>query len=63
MNEMYAVLAIGLSIFSVLAVLVGLGQAYGGSWAVVAQGVTTFILIIVGFVTGCFVLVQLIKRH
>jgi hypothetical protein len=62
-NEMYVILGIGLSLFSFLALLLAMGQAYGGNWQLVAQGFTYFIVIIVGFAIACFVLAELLRRH
>jgi len=62
-NEMYAVIGIGLCIFAFLALLLGIGQAYGGQWQLVAQGVATFIFIIVAFAVGMYVLFSLLGRR
>lgn len=63
MDEMYAVLGIGLCIFVFLVILLGLGSFYGGDWELVAQGVTKFILIITGFSFAVYVLVKLMGRR
>lgn len=63
MDEMYAVLGIGLCVFAFLAILLGLGSFYGGNWELVAQGVTKFILIIVGFAFAAYVLVKLMEKR
>lgn len=62
MDEMLTIVIIGLCIFCFLAILLGIGTFYGGDWQLIAQGVTSVILIIVGFAFGCFVLVKLLKR-
>ena len=62
MDELYAIVGIGICIFSFLAILLGIGEFYGGDWQTVAQGVTSFILIVVGFAFGCFVLVKIMER-
>jgi ABC-type transport system involved in multi-copper enzyme maturation permease subunit len=62
-NEMYVVIGIGLCIFAFLALLLAIGEAYGGDWLLISQGVTTFIFIIVGFAVGCFALATLLRRH
>lgn len=59
----FAVVAIGLSIFVFLAILLGIGEFYGGDWQTVAQGVTKFILIIVGFAVGSYVVVALMEKR
>lgn len=63
MDEMYAVIGIGLCIFAFLIILLGLGSFYGGDWELVAQGVTQFILIVVGFAFAVYVLVKLMERR
>ena len=63
MDEMYAIIAIGLCIFAFLIILLGLGSFYGGNWELVAQGVTKFLLIIVGFSFAAYVLVNLMGRR
>jgi hypothetical protein len=63
MNEMYAVVGIGLCIFVFLAFLLGLGSFYGGQWEAVSQGVAKFILLIVGFAIGAFVLIRVLGRR
>lgn len=62
MDEVYALIGIGLCIFCFLAVLLGIGEFYGGDWQLVAQGVTKVILIIVAFAFACFVLVKIMGR-
>ncbi len=62
MDEMYVIIGIGLCVFAFLAILLGLGEFYGGDWETVAQGVTKFILIIVGFSFAAYVLVRLGRR-
>ena len=63
MNEMFAILGIGLSVFCFLMLLLGLGEFYGGDWETVAQGVTVFILVIVGFALGAFVLMKVVEKR
>lgn len=63
MDEMYAILGIGLCIFAFLLILLGIGSFYGGDWELIAQGVTQFILIVVGFAFGCYVLVKVLERN
>jgi len=60
---MYALLGIGLCVFAFLLVLLGIGSFYGGAWETVAQGIAKFILIIVGFAYGCYVLVKVLERR
>lgn len=62
MDDMFAVIGIGLSIFAFLLVLLAVGDYLGGQWQTIAQGVTPFILLIVGFALGCFVLVRWMRR-
>lgn len=63
MDDIYQPLTVGLAAFLFILVLTGIGSFYGGDWQLVAQGVTMFILIIVGFYVGAWVLFQLIGRH
>ena len=63
MDEMYAVIGIGICVFAFLIILLGLGSFYGGNWELVAQGVTKFLLIVVGFAFGAYVLVKLMGRR
>jgi len=63
MDEMYAIIGIGLCVFAFLAILLGMGSFYGGDWETVSQGVTKFILIIVGFSFACYVLVNLMGKR
>ena len=63
MDEMYAIIGIGISVFAFLIILLGLGSFYGGDWELVAQGVTQFILIIVGFAFGAYVLVKVMGKR
>lgn len=62
-DEMMSLIVIGLCIFSFLAVLLGIGEFYGGQWQIVAQGITKVILIIVGFAFACYVLVNVMGRR
>lgn len=62
-NEMYAAIGIGVCITAFLAILLGIGDAYGGDWQTVAQGVATFTIIIVAFAIGCYVLFNLVSRR
>jgi len=63
MDEVYAIVGIGLSLFAFLLILLGIGSFYGGDWELIAQGVTKFILIVVGFSFGCYVLVKILERR
>ena len=63
MDELVSIVIIGFCIFSFLLVLLGIGEFYGGNWQLIARGVTQFILIIVGFAFGCFVLVKIMERR
>lgn len=63
MDELYAVLSIGVCIFLFLLVILALGSFYGGSWELIAQGVTPFILLIVGFSFGAYVLIKLLESR
>jgi len=63
MDEMYAIIGIGICVFAFLAILLGLGSFYGGDWETVAQGVTKFILIITGFAFAVYVLVNLMGKR
>lgn len=58
MDEILAVVGIGLCICIFLIIIVSIGSFYGGSWDLVAQGVTKFILLIVAFSIGAFVLMK-----
>jgi hypothetical protein len=62
-NEAYAIIGIGICIMLFLLVLLGIGEFYGGDWNTVAQGVAKFILLIVGFAFGAYVLVKLLERR
>lgn len=63
MDDMYAVIAIVLCIFAFLLVLLGLGEFYGGEWSLIAQGLAKFILLVMAFCFGAFVLVRLVGRR
>jgi hypothetical protein len=63
MDDMMAVIIIGICVFVFLAAMLGIGEFYGGQWSIVAQGVTKFILLIVAFAFGCFVLVRLVNKR
>jgi len=60
---MFGIIAIGLTIFIFLAVLLFLGQFYGGTWETVAQGVSKFVLIIVVFAYAIYALVAILRRR
>jgi len=62
MDEMAAVVIIGICIFAFLLVLLGIGEFYGGQWSLVAQGVVKFMLLIVGFCFAAYVIVKLTGR-
>lgn len=62
MDELYALIGIGICIFAFLLVLLGIGSFYGGDWELIAQGISKFILIIVGFAFGSYVLVKVLER-
>lgn len=62
MDDAYVIITIGLCIFAFLAVLLGIGSFYGGDWQTVAQGVTQFILLIVGFCFAAVVVVRIMER-
>jgi len=59
MDESVAVVMIGICVAVFLLILLGIGSFYGGDWETVAQGVTQFILLIVAFAVGSFVIVKL----
>lgn len=63
MDEMFAIVGIGVCVFAFLIILLGIGSFYGGDWQLIAQGVTQFILIVVGFAFGCYVLVKILERR
>jgi len=63
MDDIYQPLTVGLAALLFILVLAGIGEFYGGDWQTVAQGVTMFILIIVGFYVGAWTLMQLIGRR
>lgn len=62
MDDAFAIIAIGLSIFIFLVILLGIGEFYGGAWSSIAQGVAPFILLIVAFCFGAFILVRVMRR-
>jgi hypothetical protein len=62
LDEVYALIAIGLCIFAFLLVLLGIGEFYGGDLKTIAEGVAKFVMIIVAFAYGCFVVMRLIKK-
>jgi len=62
MDDAYVVIAIVLCVFAFLAVLLGIGQFYGGEWNTVAQGVAEFIMLIMGFCFAAIVIVRLMGR-
>lgn len=63
MNEMFAVLGIGIALGCFLLVILALGSFAGGDWEAVAQGVTLFFAIIVTFCLGAFGLVKVMERR
>ncbi len=63
MDDMAAIVSIGVCIFAFLAVLLGIGQFYGGDWQLVAQGVAQFMLLVVAFSFGAFVLIRIMGRR
>jgi hypothetical protein len=63
MDEASAILGIGVCLFAFLAVLLGIGSFYGGDWQLVAQGITQFFLIIVGFSFGAYVLIKIMEKR
>jgi len=63
MDEMFAVVGIGLCLFAFLLVLLGLGSFYGGEWEIIAQGVTKFMVLVVGFAFGAYVLFKIMGRR
>lgn len=63
MNEMFAVLGIGIALLCFLLLILGLGSMAGGDWAAIAQGVTLFFGIIVAFCLGAFALVKVMERR
>lgn len=62
MDDMYVLVSVGLCIFVFLAILLGIGQFYGGQWNIIAQGVVKFILLIVAFAFAALVIVRLMKK-
>ena len=62
MDDAAAIVTIGICLFAFLLVLLGLGEFYGGEWQLIAQGVATFMLLIVAFAFGAFVLVRVINK-
>jgi len=63
MDDLYAIIGIGLCVFAFLIIMLGIGSFYGGDWETVSQGVTKFILLIVGFAFGAYVLVNLMGKR
>lgn len=63
MNDMFAVLGIGIALAGFLLVILALGSAAGGDWEAIAQGVTLFFAIIVAFCLGAFALVKVVERR
>jgi len=63
MNEAYAIIGIFACIFAFLLLLLGIGSFYGGDWETVAQGVTPFIMLVLGFAFGAYVLWNLLGRR
>lgn len=62
MDDMFAVVGIGLSVCIFLLILLGIGEFYGGSWNTIAQGVAPFILLVTVFALGCYVLVRWLNK-
>lgn len=60
MDDVYAIIGIGLSIFAFLLLLMGIGAYAGGDWETVAIGITPYMIIITGFAFACFILWRLI---
>lgn len=61
MDEIFAVVGIGICIFVFVAALLAMGSVYGGSWSSIAQGVTPFIILITLFAIGAYVLVKWLR--
>lgn len=53
------IIFIYLAVFSFLLFLLVFGEVQGGEWQTVAQGLTKFSLVIVGFTTAVLVIVKL----
>lgn len=62
MDDIFQPLAVGLVALLFILVLNGIGSFYGGDWVTVAQGVTGFILIVVGVFVAAWVLMQITRR-
>lgn len=63
MDDIFQPIVVGLCIFIFALILTGIGSFYGGDWETVAQGVTMFLLIIVGFYYGALVLMKVLGRN
>lgn len=62
-DEMLGVILIGIAIFIVLVVVIVFGEISGGSWQLVSQGVTKFIVVITIFGYAVYALVKVLGRR
>lgn len=62
-DEMLGVILIGIAIFIVLIVIIIFGEVSGGSWQLVSQGVTKFIVVITIFAYAIYALVKVLGRR
>lgn len=63
MDDIFQPLVVGLAAALFILILTGIGEFYGGDWQTVAQGVTMFILIVVGIYVAAWVLFQITGRR
>lgn len=62
-DEILAPVLIGLAIFAVALIVMAMGEFYGSGWNTVAQGVTTFTIVIVIFAFAAYVLIKYLGRR
>ena len=62
MDEAFSLLGVGLSVFAFAVILLCLGTYAGGNWEAVSQGITLFLLIVVGFFFAAYVLKNVMEK-
>ena len=62
-EHVLAVIGICVAIFGFLAVMLGVGSYFGGSWIPVTNGVAKYIFVITCFGLGAYVLFYLVGRR
>ena len=62
MEEAYALVGVGLSVFAFALILLALGTYAGGNWEAISQGISVFLMIVVGFFFAAYVLKNVMEK-